>query len=301
MASDSKDCTYTEFSKDQDVYKLGFDAYCAGRLEQQKVFIVNDLVPKIAHEANFDNNDIFQVLAIGTSDGLFDLMLIDELLKYFDNTTKGLEPVKIEYNVVEPGKEAIQMFKKRVAEDNGSLKSVEFHWIDETFEKFLDDYKKKTVNEGGRKYDLVHFISSLYYMDEEWAICESVTHLLKSEGQLVIAVMSRNGLWHRMYEGFKSKIPSLNSGLKFLTTDHIIQVAEKIQYKYDEMVATINLDIAEMFIESSQVGKAMLMFFLHCNEDAKKILTAEVFDEFMQFLKDCVVKKEQGQCFIDVS
>ena len=281
MAADS------QFVETADQYNSIFEAFTRGRREQEKVWIDNELVPKLLKVFKLEGSvkkSEFKVLAVGSGVGSFDCLLIKALLTHGKEMIKGKQ---IMWTVVEPNAMAIDEFKKKVSSDADICHSVSFTWIN----KGVEDFLQVTEPE---EYDLIHFIHILYYVEEEVVLKKSYEKFLGTPGCMVIAVGSEGDIWVNLIKSFRSKIPSLTSELHYPTNIELSEICRTNGWANEVFNGKLDLEITEIFNEGDPKGEAILKFFLHINEDPRKKFRKELISEIMEFFQKMSWKKEKN-------
>ena len=269
----SEDCRFVENHKE---YMDIFHVFSRSRREQRKVWVENDLVPKIRDAFIQDNRtpkSEFSVLAIGSNDGSFDCLLIKAMLSHMKGLLEGRQII---YTVVEPNSIAIDEFKLKVSLQDGIFRNVKFNWVNKGMQEFLEA-------EDAERYDLIHFMQVLYYAeDEEEVLKIAYEKFLASPGCIVVAVGSEDDVWGDLIKSFKMKIPSM---LKNLSNTEISEICKRNGWAYEVFGTTTHLEITEMFNEGDPIGEAILKFFLHINENPKEMLGEELMSEIIEFFR----------------
>ena len=264
------------FVENHKEYNDIYEIFTRNHREQEKVWIDNDLVPKLLKVFKLEGSvkkSEFKVLAVGSGVGSFDCLLIKALLTHGKEMIKGKQ---IMWTVVEPNAMAIDEFKKKVSSDADICPSVSFTWIN----KGVEDFLQVTEPE---EYDLIHFIHILYYVEEEVVLKKSYEKFLGTPGCMVIAVGSEGDIWEYIVNSFKIKIPSL--GFKQPTNLQLSEFGKSNGWPYDMFDGKVSLEITEIFDEKDPKGEALLKFFFHTNEDPRDKFGKELMSEIMEFFR----------------
>ena len=271
MASSSQD-SY-QFISNEVEYSDIFELFSRGRLEQQRVTVVNKYIPKLLENVKPGKLDnVFNVLAVGPGIGAFDLLLLEEL--------HNLVPTcKISWTVVEPNAAAIETFKEKIKEKKSKLPNVEFVWINRGFEEYLDQ------QENDMKFHFIHFVHCLYYMNEERILKETYNKLLEKSGLLLAVVGSEGDIWVELMQNFKDRIPSLTTELHYPTNEDLAAIIKKQGWPCETFKGKLDLEITEILVEGDPAGLAMLQFFLHTKEDPRKEISHELMSQVVEFFK----------------
>lgn len=266
-----------EFLSKGDEYNTAFDYFSRGRQEQQQLWIVDQLIPKISGSLK-NCAGTWRVLAVGPGNGPVDLLIVAELVKIINELKGGSKPMTISWTVVEPNETAMAEFKRKV--EDRSLSCVRFEWINKTFDEFMT-----TWDANSDKFHLVHFVHCLYYMQEDLALKTTMEQLLEPNGHLLVVVGIENDVWDMLMKGYKDKIETLAKELHYLTNTAVIKHIGKHGWKYETFIGKLDLEITEIFEDDHPTGVAMLQFFMHTKQDARKCIEPQLIKEIVAFLR----------------
>ena len=259
---------HEEYNEAHKVWHRGHD-------QQYQTWMNNHLMPILSKEVKLGRTDQqFSVLSVGSGNGSFDLVLLEELISLVQNEKKTQ---KILWTVVELNAAAIREFKDKAAQWEG-LKNVEFRWFCTTFQDFMRKL------DTGAKYDFITFIHSLYYMDERQVLEASYSNILKDGGIILGAKETETSIVQKAYTKFldsinPTRVHTSTGSLKILE-DLIIDNS----WKCEVLVTKVKMDITEMFELQNSVGETMLKFLLHVNEDPR-VIYSEAVDDVLEYLK----------------
>jgi len=258
-----------------DIYKI----ICRCCREDQKIWVENDLVPKLQNafiRNKSSPKSELKILAIGSSRGSFDCLLLTALLSHAKELMDGKQ---LTYTVVEPNTAAIDEFKHSVASQDEIFQKVNFNWVNQRMEEFLEAKEPE-------QYDLIHFMHVLYYAENEEEMLKSAYEkFLGSSGCIIAAVAAEGNIWLNLRESFKAKIPSLSHGFHVSTNKDLAVICKRNGWTYEAFDAKLELDVTEIFDERDPVGQAILRFFLHINEEPREQFGKELMSEIMEFFK----------------
>ena len=230
----------SKFVENHEEYNAVFHIFARNRSDQQKVWIENDVVPKlqdVLSQAVPKPKSEFKILAVGSNAGSFDCLLIKAL---FSHAKELLQGKKVVYTVVEPNTAAIEDFKHNIASQDDIFQKVKFNWVNQHIEEFLEAKEPE-------QYDLVHFIHVLYYVENREEILKSVYEtFLARPGCIVAAVASEKCIWVPLVESFKEKIPSVVL-INNLTNIEISETCKRNGWAYETLDAKQDLEVTEVF------------------------------------------------------
>ena len=255
------------------------ETYVLRRRNQEKVWIENDLLPKLRDvftQEDCTQKSEFKVLAVGSNVGSFDCLLIKAL---FSHAKELMQGKKVSYTVVEPNKAAIEEFKHSASLKDNDFQNVSFNWVNKSVQEILDA-------EESERFDLIHFAHVFYYIDNEEEILKSsYDKLLASPGcMFIVTGIEGDSIWIKLIESFKAKIPSLY--LKQSSTNFLLsEICKRNTWSYDIFDAKVNLEVTEIFNASDPVGIAVLKFLFHTTEDPREKFGKELMSEILEFFE----------------
>ena len=277
----------SEFVENRAEYNDTYNIFTRGRREQEQLWAENTLVPKLVEILKHKESQTaseFKVMAVGSGIGSFDCMFLEVLFACGKELIEGRQ---ITWTVVEPNESAIEKFKQDIASKSGIFEKVKFNWINKGVEEYLQ------VSEC-EKYDLVHFMHVLYYVNEEIVLKNAYEKCLKDNGCIFIAVGSKDDIWVNLIRSFKSKIPSLENELHYPTNIELSEICKRNGWAFETFDGKLDLEITEILEEGNPQGEAMLKFFLHIHEDPKKKFGEALVSELIEFFHKMSWEKIEG-------
>ncbi len=256
----------SDTSKDQ--YVAQDETYCSslyrrGLLEQQKEWVSNQIIPVLSPSLNTPS---YRVLAVGSGEGDVDMLLLDEINK---ELIKNNIKCDISYTVIERNASFIARFQDRVKSKEALMKNVSFTFHEGTFEEVTN--KDKDLG----KFDLVHFIHALYYIDAENALEFCMANLVAPGGCIMSVVQTEESIYAKNCRKYKGKIPNCFDGFTVMTDQTLKPIAAKNNWKCKVVIGKRILDLTDILGESaSNEGNKLLDFFFHA-EDLHKSLSED--------------------------
>lgn len=261
-----------EYNEAHKIWRRGHD-------QQYQIWINNHLIPVLSKGAKLERtDDQLSVLAVGSGNGSFDVVLLEALINLVKNENKSQ---KIVWTVVELNAAAIEEFKDKVAQRE-SLKNVEFLWFCTTFQDFMK--KLDPCDETDRKYDLITFIHSLYYMNEKQVLEASYSNILKDGGVILGAKETETSTVQRAYKKFLEKIDPTKIHTSTGSLKILNEIITNHGWKYEMLGTKIKMDVTEVFEAQNSVGEMFLKFLLHVNDDPR-VIHSKAVDDLLEYLK----------------
>ncbi|XP_066497250.1 histamine N-methyltransferase-like [Hoplias malabaricus] len=227
------------------------------------------LPPELSRMA--EGKSSFDVLGVGSGGGEMDVYLISLLQSVLPSA-----PIRVD--IVEPSADLTQNFKALVAK-SPSLQGVSFKWNTVTSAEY-----EKQVQTKDDKFDLIHMIQMLYYVDDPSATLSFFHSRLKKNGKMLIIHEAANSGWEKMWKTFKTELCT-NTLSDYLSAGDIKKLLEALGLRFEELELRNYLDISECFVEGSRDG-AMLLDFMTDRESFHSSFSPEVQAGILQLLKN---------------
>ncbi|XP_070555956.1 histamine N-methyltransferase-like [Ptychodera flava] len=230
-----------------------------------------------------ETDSTLRVLAVGASDGILDIPIIDTLDSKYRSVL---------YTVVEPVESQVHEFSALVKSkrERGLWMSTNFDFQLTTIEEFLS--KTKTRKELGG-FDIIHLQHSAYHLPES-VIVELYGQLNKGGMLFTMLVV---GAWENNYLRISNIIPD-SMLLKFAGSSTLRDTLYrripdvKIQTKYRKM----RFKADECFKEESKDGNLIVNFLVQLH-DFRKTAPPEVVNNYMKYLRECC-EELNGELYI---
>lgn len=230
--------------------------------------ILNKYLPAL------DTVEEFAVLSVGSFDGTQDMILLDYVSKKLKKDAMFL------YRAIEPCEDALEAFQKSANSNFGSMSGFTFEKESSTFQ----DYCRKN-NESSKRFDVVHFIHSIYYIDDlESALLHSYNNELKKYGIIVALIKTTEAACSVIYNSVRSqvKLPHFHDEYSLHTTDDVAKIAKKHGWKYIELERLKRKTDLTIGLEGSELGDQMLEFIFklkvrgHVTHEGRQIIEKEI-------------------------
>ncbi|KAG9271780.1 histamine N-methyltransferase-like [Astyanax mexicanus] len=272
----------------QGIYMQRFQNYLQRSGEHKVIQKLIDTVlrPQITKMA--EGKTGFGVLGVGSGGGEMDVYLISILQSV-------LQSVPISVEVVEPSTDLTQNFKDLVSKTS-SLRDVSFNWNTVTCADYETQIKKTKQDV---KFDLIHMIQMLYYVDDPKATLKFFHSLLKENGKLLIIHEAASSGWEILWKTFKKDLCT-NTLSDYISAGDIRVQLDALGLRYEELVVKNTLDITDCFTEGNKDGQ-MLLDFMTDREDFHASFSAEVRSSMLELLKNECSTTTDGRVLFNCS
>ncbi|XP_043550006.1 histamine N-methyltransferase-like isoform X2 [Chiloscyllium plagiosum] len=216
------------------------------------------------------------VLGVGSGSGKIDL----EILGKIQSKHPGFF---IHNEVVEPNPQHISKYKALVKEWN-SGPNISFTWNQMTSGEYEKQNKKRNES---KKFDFIHMIEMLYYVESLHDTIKYFHSLLETNGKLLIVQTADDGGYHSLWR---------KAGSRFLSSCLFLdvhKVLDEMRMKYHIYELSSIFDITECFIEGNENGELLLDFLTHI-VDFRKSAPAGLKAEVLQCLRQPQCSREEN-------
>ena len=219
-------------------------------IEEHVVTLIADCVGD-----RLENQSPFSILSVGSGDGENDVAFLENLSKVWRGKDKKAQ---IFARAIEPDKNRLEGFRAKAEHLPESLKSradIEFEWFPITYQQYVVEKKKVEV-----KFDVIHFIHSIYYTGFETALEHCYEKELGEKGIILAIMNDEDNPFVKYGRVFSGQGLLLVSGV-YCSNKDISDVAKKNGWKYVECPGeTRPCDITAIFDRSSPHGNKLLDF-----------------------------------------
>ncbi|XP_028662337.1 histamine N-methyltransferase isoform X1 [Erpetoichthys calabaricus] len=221
------------------------------------------------------------VLGIGSGKGQIDL----HILSYLKLKHPG---VSINNEVVDPNVEHLKSYRELVAK-TPHLENISFTWNTMTASDFKDKLDKETE---ARKFDFIHMIQMLYYVEDPGEVIKYFHGLLAQNGKLLIIIVSGNSGWERLWIKYKSQLCYMNATF-YVTANDVMKTLDTFGLKYQHFEFPSTFNITECFTANNEIGD-LILDFLTETVNFRATAPPDLRDDVLALLRhpDCSLEKD---------
>lgn len=258
-------------------------------IEEHIVPVIKTGVCKLLEERSF-NESPFRVLSVGSGEGGNDINLLEALSKIPPNEGKAMSMVN---RVVEQNADRLAAFRAKAPNLCAHFKgraNVDFEWIPMTFQEYSSQKKADDV-----KFDVVHFIHSIYYLGVEDVLVHCYEKELGRQGILLSITESEASPICKYAEKFGDRL--INSMTR---NNNVVDVAREKGWKYFVCSGDFkSLDITSIFISSSLEGNSLLDFLTY-RMGVRQNENSETVEKMLKFWEEESSISEQGKRVVEL-
>ncbi|XP_028411718.1 histamine N-methyltransferase-like [Dendronephthya gigantea] len=224
-----------------------------------------------------------KILSVGGGTGEIDLKFVEILLEELKKHSSDDQNTTIYLRVVEPNSSSCKQFSDAVE----ARRDLPIH-VDiraQTFEEYIQNEQNANT-----AFDIIHFIHSVYFIEEEKAISYCLEKQLKDRGCLFFA-FSDEGLLKQVSLEIAERRPNDNlANLAEKNGPKLIEIVEKRGWKYEVYSHQYPIDVSEIFV-GSESGDLLLDFITH-EVDFRKNADASLVDRVLALIKNASFVKD---------
>ncbi|CAG01845.1 unnamed protein product [Tetraodon nigroviridis] len=220
------------------------------------------------------------VLGLGSGGGEMDVQILG-LLK------AACPDVPITADVVEGSSKLTESFKALVAK-SPDIQKIPFTWHIMHSDSYITQVKAKV---DVKKFDFIHSIQMIYYVDALTDTIKFYHSLLKNNGTFMIIVEAHDSGWDKLWSTYSRAL--CDEAIKeYRSSKQVMASLNSLGLKFEERIIPNSFDISECYNPSSQSGRRLLNF-LTARDDFHQSFTPEIRAEMLDFLRNkCSTQKD---------
>ena len=214
---------------------------------------MSSMIQKLLHSVH--DRTCFNILSVGSGTGDMDLEIL-KIVKDELQRSQGCHQLKIFNRAIEINKYPCDLYKAAIKNLNDQ--QVDFDLRHQSFEEYAEEFTMEQP-----KFDLIHFIHSIYYVDIEAVLKHCIENELQDNGRLVFMV-ERPDLISSVLE--KQRFPDWHgtpdekNPETFETAEKMFEIAEKYGWEHEVCTQEFSIDVTEIFDPQSTEGNLLLDF-----------------------------------------
>ncbi|XP_077584459.1 histamine N-methyltransferase-like [Stigmatopora nigra] len=221
------------------------------------------------------------VLGVGSGGGELDV----QMLSLLQSTCPSLP---ITADIVEGSTELLANFKALVAMTQ-NLQKIPFTW----HVMLSEDYRKQVKDL--KKYDFIHMIQMMYYVDNVTETIKFYHNILKKNGRLMIIIEKASAAGDILWRTFSKELCNETIPVYYSSQD-VIASLNTLGLKYEEHFIPNPYDITECFDHNSENGQRLLAFMTSTN-DFSQSFTPQIRADILNLLRNKCSTEIDGRVY----
>lgn len=258
----------------------------SGQLEKNAEILQEHIPPIIQGMIPDSVGQTLNILSAGSGDGKIDLTilkLIEEELRKSNHDRH----VKIFNRAIEPNKYMCDLYKA-VIENRPSSQddlNTKFEIRQQTFEEYQGSQG------GATKFDIIHFVHSIYYVDIEQTLLYCFEKELSDKGY-VICIVDFEGIISPIFLKQIKLWPVEDAVRKgHETAEKLITIANENGWKHEVYTHEYELDVTDVFDPRSTEGN-LLLDFLTQTVNYREVADKKLVEETLALIKDLSIERD---------
>jgi len=188
---------------------------------------------------------------------------------------------------IEPNEYSCNLYKAAIESLPNTLNDdlTEFEICQQTLQEYKERQQRKEVSV---KFDIVHFIHSIYYVDIEQTLIHCFEKELSEKGVFVCIVEELDFTTMIMQIEWYMKD---SESKKNATTEKMIKIAQDNGWKHEIYTQKYLIDVTDVFDEKSNEGNLLLDFFTH-TVNFRETADQQKVEETLALIKDNTIVKD---------
>ena len=236
------------------------------------------LVPRRLHDSQQLN-----ILSVGSGNGEKDLLVLKVIRESLRSNDKGTE-LKIFNRAIEPNTCFCDLYNEAI---ENMQQATKFEICEQSFQEYSQHTEKEPV-----KFDLVHFIHSIYYVDMEEALCHCFEKELGENGVFVCIVSDHDLMDLVLAKQSKNRHPQEDGTSENLEkVQQLLEIAKSKGWKHEVYIKDYSIDVTEVFDPKSTEGNLLLDFLTH-TVNFRGTTEKQLMEETLAMVRDHTVLKD---------
>ena len=258
----------------------------SGQLEKNAEILQEHIPPIIQRMIPDSVGQTLNILSAGSGDGKIDLMilkLIEEELRKSNHDRH----MKIFNRAIEPNKYMCDLYKAVIENLPSSPddRNTKFEIRQQTFKEYQGSQK------GATKFDIIHFVHSIYYVDIEQTLLYCFEKELCDKGY-VICIVDFEGIISPIFLRQIRLWPVEDAVRKgHETAEKLITIADENGWKHEVYTHVYELDVTDVFDPRSTEGN-LLLDFLTQTVNYREVADKKLVEETLALIKDLSIERD---------
>lgn len=246
-------------------------------------------IPPLIQSQLVSECEQLNILSVGSAEGNMDMTILKIIKEELQKSDRGRH-IKIFNRAVEPNEYMCGLYKVAIENLSSPLddQQTAFEICQQTFEEYQESKKEQM------KFDIVHFIHSIYHVDIEKTLLHCFEKELSKKGHVVCMVDTTQEL-NLPFKVFNFTKEQCNGDVANNSlhdrAETLIQIANKNGWKHEVCTIEYPIDVTEVFDPQSTEGNLLLDFLTH-KVNFQGTADKQLVEGLLALIKDLSVVKE---------
>ena len=237
------------------------------------------------------NQSCFNILSFGSGTGEVDMEIL-KVMKEEVQRTRGCDQIKIYNRAIEPNEYACDFYKSAVKRVNDL--QIDFDVRCQTFQEYMYKEQEPEKPEECNKFDVIHFMHSIYYVDFEEALSHCIENELHTNGSLLCMVEGPDLIsWvldkQRFPDWYGKPGDSVPESYK--TVEKLFKFLGEAGWRYEVFKQEYPIDVTDVFDPESTEGNLLLDFLTH-SKNFRDTADEQLVKETLALIKELSTIKD---------
>lgn len=244
-----------------------------------------------------DINEPLKVLGLGSGSSEIDLLILQNMAEYLISQKK--KRPTIQNVIVEPNSRLLDQFKMKAGSMLPPLlesaANVSFEW----HQKLFREFNQETIIDE-TKFDFIHFVHSIYFLDVEDALRSCFEQRLKmANGAIICFVQTEESYFAKASKKFQGKLSCGSEVMSYYTDQDLIAIAKKYGWKYCVPVKEqFQINVTACLREPLTSEVDPLIDFLTQQQNFRANAKQELFNSVMEMIDSLAFTNDSGEKFV---
>ena len=263
-------------------YLESFRVYRERSSESKKLFeSFQTHIPPLIQSRMVPECQQLNILSVGSAEGTTDLMILKIIGQEMQKSDHG-QHIEVFNRAIEPNGFSCGLYREAIKNLSSLLGNTQtcFEICQQTFDEYQETKKDEI------KFDLIHFVHSIYYVDMEETLIRCIEKELSDKGHFLCVVQTTQSLTYLVFSKQQSPTREISD-----ESEKLIQIAKKHSWNYEVYTTEYAIDFTHVFDPKSTEGN-LLLDFMTQTVDYRNTADKQLVQETLAFIDEKTVLKD---------
>uniref|UniRef100_H2N1R7 Histamine N-methyltransferase n=1 Tax=Oryzias latipes TaxID=8090 RepID=H2N1R7_ORYLA len=162
----------------------------------------------------------------------------------------------------------------------------------------IEEYEKLVKTKGDvKKFDFIHMIQIIYYVESLEKTLKFYHSLLKNNGRLMIIVEAAHSGWDILWKTYRKELCG-GSLSEYRSSSEVVTCLKSLGLNFEEHLVPNTFDITECF-DSKSVPGDRLLSFMTATDRFRESFTPEIRAGILELLRNTCSTEKEGRVFFN--